>query len=538
MKKTISMLAMLLAVMMVVTSCGGGSAPAAPAAPAAPGAPAAPAAPTKTHINLTLNQAIESLDPWNGSTLIGQQLFYQIYDTIMFLNDSNEYEPRIAESVEVSEDGLSYTFKIKEGIKAHNGKPVTAEDVAYSFEYAFGKPEYSKSTFNNLSTFAGCEVVDDLTVVVKSSEPCGDFLSYLATRGYILEKDEMEAAIKAEKFGIEWVPAGTGPYMISSYAPDAEVKLEAFKDYYRGEARMKTATYQILGDNNTIVVGFEAGDIDFITVPTASWANISTNSNYNSYLAPTAHSSFFEVNIHNNDALSNKLVRQALSYAIDRESMVIAAYDGIADPGYSLANYKTVFGGFSPEELTAAGINAYEYNPEKAKALLAEAGYPNGVDVGTILTINSSYWEKMSTIFQANLEAIGVTCKIELADSAACRARRKALDYNLATTGSNITPDAGYYYSYLRYVDPADYGKATELCCDNKELEEAFLTAKGETNPEKRKAAFLEWNRITQDGMYIIPTFYKSTPYAYQKDLVCDQINNNFYHIYEFHWAA
>ena len=534
------MLAMLLAVMMVVTSCGGGSAPAAPAAPAAPGAPAAPAAPTKTHINLTLNQAIESINPWKGSTLIGQQLFYQIYDTMFFINDSNEYEPRVAESFEVSEDGLVYTVKIRKGVKAHNGNDITAEDVGYCLEYGFKmpRPEYSESTTTLAPTFDKYEVVDDYTLKIYSTEPRGDFFACLCTRGYILDKETMEEAIKAGKFGIEWVPAGTGPYMITSYAPDAEVKLEAFKDYYRGEARMKTATYQILGDNNTIVVGFEAGDIDFITVPTASWGNISTNSNYNNYLAPTAHTSFFEVNIHNNDALSNKLVRQAMSYAIDRESMVIAAYDGIADPAYSLANYKTVFGGFSPEELTAAGINAYEYNPEKAKALLAEAGYPNGVDVGTILTINSSYWEKMATIFQANLEAVGITCKIELADSAACRSRRKELNYNLATTGSNITPEAGYLTSYLKYVDPSERGKSSELGLSDKELQAAFDNAGIQTDDAKRKAAYLEVHRIAQDEMYMILTFFKSTPYAYQKDLICDQINNNFYHIYEFHWAV
>ena len=94
------------------------------------------------------------------------------------------------------------------------------------------------------------------------------------------------------------------------------------------------------------------------------------------------------------------------------------------------------------------GISFYD------KELLAEAGYADGLDIGTILTINGSYWEKMSTVFQSNLADIGVTVGVELADSAACRVRRKDHDYNLATTGTNYSPDASYSYQYFRYLTP------------------------------------------------------------------------------------
>ena len=179
-------------------------------------------------------------------------------------------------------------------------------------------------------------MVDDETVAIKCKNVDASFLGKLCTYGFIVCKDEFLAAVDAGKVGIEWVPYGTGPYVITKFNPDSEIILQANEDYWRGPARIKTVNYQILSDNNTISVAFEAGDLDFIVVPSAKWATISANPNYNTYLSPTNHTSFFMINVNNDDALSNKLVRQALSYGMDRESMVIAAYDGIATLAYSI----------------------------------------------------------------------------------------------------------------------------------------------------------------------------------------------------------
>ncbi len=488
-------------------------------------------------INLTLAQAVESLNPFSTASLIDMQLFCQTFETLFFFNDFGELEPRLAESYEVGEDGMTYIVHLRKDVKFHNGQTMTAEDVAWSLDYALKSGPYTQKR-TNLTNFDSATVIDDHTVEIKSMDKSASFFSNISIYGYILSKDEFLAAETAGNLGIEWVPYGTGPYTVTSYNPDAEIKLESFADYYRGKARIDKINYQILADNNTITVAFESGELDFIVVPTASWGIISANNNFNSYLSPTNHTSFFHINIHNNDALSNKLVRQALSYAIDRESMVIAAYDGIAQPATSMFNSDTVFGGFSKEELEVAGIPICNYDPEKAKQLLVEAGYPDGLDLGTILTINGSYWEKMSTIFQANLAEIGVTVGIELADSAACRSRRKEHNFNIATTGTNYSPDASYSYQYFRYLTPEQRanGLYSELDVENKDLDELFQTAMSEQNVEARRAAYLDVNRILQDEMYSIPTFHKTIPYAYNKDLICDEINTNYYYVYNFAW--
>ena|GEM_PF-5498675 len=488
-------------------------------------------------INLVLNQVIENLNPFGSTAIITIQLNCQIYETLFFLNDVGDLESRLAESYEMGEDGKTYIVKLRKDVKFHNGKSMTAEDVAWSLNFALKTGPFIHKRAN-LTNFDSARAIDEYTVEIKSTDQSSTFIKNLSIYAYILCEQEFLDAMEKGTLGVEWVPYGTGPYVITSYSPDSEIKLQAFPDYYRGKARIDKINYKFIADNNTITVAFRAGDLDLIVVPTASWGLLNENPDFTTFMSPTNHTSFFPINTNNDDPLSNKLVRQAMSYAVDREGMCFAAMDGIAQPAYSIFNADTVFGGFTVQEMEAAGIPAYQYNPEKAKELLAEAGYPDGVHVGTILTINGSYWEKMSTIFQANLDAIGIGVNIELADSAACRTRRRENNFQIAGTGENFSPDASFGYIYFRYLTPEQraQGLYSDINVRNRELDDLYHKAMTEPNDELRRAHYLEICRIVQDEMYIIPTFHKAIPYAYHKDLVCDQINTNYYYVYEFAW--
>ena len=486
-------------------------------------------------INLTLNQVIETLNPYDVSSIICSQLYCQIYDNLFFHNDKGELEPRLAESFDLADDNVTYTIHLRDGVKFHNGKKLTAEDAAWSIDYALKSGPYTRLR-PKAPGYKEVKVIDELTFQIVSEGPNPTFLNNVSIWVNIFDKEEVLAA--GDKFGIEWVPAGCGPYVVTSYNPDSEIDLEAFEDYYQGPAAIKKVNYKILTDNNTITVAFESGELDLIVVPTAAWGRFQGNSDFNTYLSPTNHTSFFQVNSTRGDALADKRVRQAFSYAMDREMMILAAYDGIAQPAYSFFNADSVFGGFTVEELEEAGIPTYQYDPEKAKALLAEAGYPDGFDAGVILSISGSYWEKMSTVFQANLADIGVKAEIESADSASCRARRYELDYDIANTGNNFVPEGSYSYVYFKYLDDERKaaGERTELALQDPNLEAAFQKVLTEMNREKRRAAYVELARVLQDEMYVLPTFHKAIPYAYNKGLVCDEINTNYYYIYKFHW--
>ncbi|MGI6252303.1 MAG: ABC transporter substrate-binding protein [Aminivibrio sp.] len=490
---------------------------------------------SRDDINLFLNQAVEGLNPYNASSIVCVQLYCQIYDTLFFFNDKGELEPRIAKSYELADDNVTYTIHLRDDVKFHNGKKLTAEDAAWSIDYALNSGPY-KVLHPRVPGFKSVKVLDDHTFEIVSDGPNPNILNNISMWVRILCKDEVLAA--GDQFGIEWIPCGAGPYVVTSYNPDTEVELEAFKDYYQGPARINKVKYKILPDFNSVTIAFESGGLDFIAAPSASWKRFEANKNINTYLAPTKHTSFLHINTTKGGPLSNKKVRQALSYATDREAMVIAAYDDIAQPAYSFFNASSVFGGFTVEELEATGALTYQYDPEKAKTLLAEAGYPDGFDAGKILCIVGSFWDKMATIFQANLAEIGVTVDIEMADSASARARRLEQDYDIATTGNNFAPEASYGHIYFRYLsdEAKKAGDRSDLALQDQDLEDAYQKAMTEMDREKRKDLYLEVARILQDRQYSIPTFHKTTPYAYHKDLICDEINIDYYYVYKFHW--
>ncbi|MBQ2896160.1 MAG: ABC transporter substrate-binding protein [Oscillospiraceae bacterium] len=536
--------AIVLALIMVLLVGCGGTAEPNQEAPAQSGQAAetkteapASAESSRTDINLALNQVVETLNPYSTSSLIDYQVHYQIYEGMFFYTDAGEFLPRVCKDFTVDETGTKYTVTLNDGVKFHNGKDVTAEDVAWSLNFMARDGEYVARR-STVSFFADAVAVDDKTVEITTSEPSASFFAALCNNCAILCKEEFLAAESAGTLGIEWVPMGTGPYVITSYSPDTTIVMEAFPEYYRGEAAIKTVNYQILLDNNSTAIAFEAGDLDFISVPTAAWANISSNSAYNTYLSPTTHISFFMVNTNKGGPLANKLVRQALAYGMDREAMVYVAYDGIADAANSVFNPSTVFGGHSSEELEAAGIPTYEYNPEKAMELLAEAGYPNGVDIGSILCINGSYWEKMSTVFQDNMKDIGVTVAIELADSAACRSRRAEGDYDLATTGTSLVIEGSDIHRMARFVTEEDKanGNTTDLNLSDQELEDLLKKSMVTMDQAERRDVYKEVIRELNDEMYFLYTFHKATPYAYAGELTAENIFTGGYFVYDMAW--
>jgi len=534
MKKTLAMILALIMSLSLLTACGGGGD--APEGGAPSGGDDKPAATeVRDDINLTLIQTIQSLNPFNANNIVTCQLFCQIYETMFFFNDSGELEPRVCVEYTPGADGQTHTVKINPDAKFHNGQPVTAEDVAWSLQYCFKDGPYAvwRSRIPNLESAVA---IDETTVEIKSTDVDSSFFNKLCIFGYICSKDEFLAAEAKGTLGVEWAPMGTGPYMVTSYSPDTVTELVAFSDYYRGEASIKNIKYTVLTDNNTITTSFESGDLDYIVVPTASWASISSNENYNSRITPTVHTSFFMLNSVDEGPLADKRVRQAIGYAIDREAMAAVAYDNLAQPAYSMYNPDTVVGGYTPEELKAAGIEPWEYNPEKAKALLAEAGYPNGFETD-ILSLGASYWPKMSNVLQAQLAEVGITATVTIgADDVGSRQYNQ--EYEISTMGTEYVPDIStsrtFYAAYTEEEKAA--GNRTMLGLYDLALEDTYTQIKQAKNDEEKKEAFLNQHRILQDEAYTIPTFHKTIPYAWDKDLVCDEINTGYYYVYNFHW--
>ena len=324
---------------------------------------------------------------------------------------------------------------------------------------------------------------------------------------------------------------GTGPYMIKEVDLSTEIKLEAFDEYWECDVPIKNAIVRAVTDSTTAAVSFEAGELDFMQVSNISaYAPLADSGNFNTTLVTTLHTAYIALN--NEVApFDNKLVRQALNYAMDRESMVAIAYEGKAEPAYLMADERAI-----GCDLSAA--SQYTYDLEKAKELLAEAGYPDGInfteDFGiTMDIIAGGYFEKFAQVFQQSLAEMG--CTIELRASETYSADAASGNYEIVTQGMTFTYDFAYNEGLY---GTAGINSKNHARFSNATVDELFAKADATTDNDERMGYFKEICDILADECPTLPVLHRQIPYAWAKDLSAVPHNavNHPYYIYEWSW--
>lgn len=469
----------------------------------------------RTDINLTLPSEITSLDPYYTTAIADFQLLRQMYEGLYFMENDTTLSPRLAESYELADDGMTYTFKLRDA-KFHNGDPVTADDVVFSFERAKAAPAMTNRTMS----IETVKAIDPKTVEVKTIDVMTAALNNIVEIE-ILSKKAVEAA--GDKFGISVVDCGTGPYHVVSFDPSSKIEFEAFEDYYRDAASIKKITYRIMTDTSSAFIAFESGDLDMVPVPLSNWKVVEESGKYQTGLGKETHVSYMPLNI-TQPPFDNKKLRQAIAYAVDKESIVIAAYEGLANVADFMMN---------PEYLVDApstGVT-YNYDPVKAKELLNEAGYPNGVDIGEMLIIGSGYWPKIAQVLQQDFAKIGITCTIQPMDTSAVISDMKKGNYAFGLNG--LTSDRDY--SFFARSCHSRSAETAAVKLKDPYVDELFDKGAVELDHTKRQAIFQEVNDYVQEICGMIPIFYRTKPYAWSKDLNA-KIDLNYYYVYNFSW--
>ena len=383
-------------------------------------------------VNLSILAALTSLDPHPGSENLQDNIvFSQVYEGLVYQNQANgQYEMRVAESYTVSEDGTVYTFKIRPNAKFHNGDPVKASDVVFSLKRVMGMPGRSIYT----SGMVDIAAVDDKTVKIVMNSPNAATLNSLSR---LMILSEREVTSQGSKFGTTVAHAGTGPYFFTELNHSVAWKMEAFADYYRGPASIKYINWRPIIEASAGLIAFESGELDWYIAPVANWHQLVNNSNYNTELVPANHITFVSVN-YEKGVLKNPYVRKAIAHAMSKENMSYGSLDGLAviadhmiRPGYNTG---------APAETLV-----YEYDPAKAKEYLVKAGFPNGVDVGTLTSVSGGYFELVTQILQADLAAVGITSTIRRMENAAALAAYRVQEYDIAVTGNPLVGDYNFF---------------------------------------------------------------------------------------------
>lgn len=356
---------------------------------------------SSSSITIGIPQDIEdSLDPHDMLAAGTKEIFFNVYEGLYKADSDGNLVPAVASGVEISEDGLTYTFTVKEGVKFHNGNPVTAEDIKYSVE-KFADIEGGAPSIAAFSNIESVEIADDTKVAIKLAQPDSDFLTMLST---------IEAAIiPADNADPDTNAIGTGPYKYVSRSPLTNVKMERFDDYWGEKAHIEKVTFKICANADTIAMELNGGSIDmFSRLTTAQMAELDMEK----YNVLEGNMNLVQALYLNNDfePFSDVRVRQALCYAVNREEVL----DFVSDGKGTIIGTSMIpaFGKYYDESLA----ELYPYDVQKAKDLLAEAGYGDGFTF--TITVPSNYQQHVDTaqVIAEQLKDVNITAEIQLVD--------------------------------------------------------------------------------------------------------------------------
>ena len=445
-------------------------------------------------LKLAFGHDAGDFDPAKAAYGMSHAVIEQVFSGLTALDaDANPY-PDVAESIDISDDGLVYTFHLRQGVNFHDGTPFTAEDVKFTFD-RLKDPETGYPYAVQLASLEETTVIDDHTVQMRLSVPTGPFLVNLAFPGSaIVSKSIVESG-----HDLGATPIGTGPFKFVSYQPGTMTKFVRNPDYYEGDKPyFEAMEYRTIADETAITNALLSGVVDFSNAIAAKdWATVEANADLTK--VPIEGGRWFWVGVNNNaEPLNSNLVRQAIAHAVDRQAIVDAVFYGLAKP---------IRGGVVPEWSWghAADLKVFSTgaDPDKAKALLAEAGYPDGFDITFKIGTEWPPLMAMGPLIQANLMAVGINAQISTMGTA------QWLDEVFTARDYHITDM--YWLSPL--ADPDDFTTLNYQCENSmnfqgscsEEMDALLDEARSATTQEARKDAYRRMQELSMEQMTLVP---------------------------------
>ena len=360
----------------------------------------------KDTLVFAMNTDVQSMDPQIQNDTTSEQVVKMLYNTLLKFEDDGTVVGDLAESWSVSEDKLTWTFNLKQGVKFHNGKELTSADVKATFDRALNAEAGGLRTTEIIKMFTAVEAPDPYTVTITTDGPYGPMESLMCNMSLgIMDADYIE------QYGLDLGTSvegenGTGPFKVVSWERDQEIVVERFDDYFGTPAKLQTVVYTIIPEAASRVIALETGEVDVIDKPTdEDLARLEADTeNFTVLRKPTISQRLFRFGC-NDPIISNTKVRQAIVYAIDRQAIIDALFTGSAYP--STAPLAPVTFGYS-------NLGEIEQDLELAKSLLAEAGYPDGFDTKIITTERYQNGIELAEIISQQLAEIGINAEIEV----------------------------------------------------------------------------------------------------------------------------
>lgn len=453
---------------------------------------------------------MNDLDPVKATGTHANRTLRNVMETLVSLfNDSGQLQPDLATKWEISADGLIYTFHLRDA-KFHNGDPVTADDVNFTYarqldpnnEYykKMGPFPYGNTEFPYLLADK-TETPDAKTVIFHLSQPDSTFLDNLTWAGNGIVP---AAVVKRELNNFSQHPVGAGPFKFTSYEKGTSFIVERFDDYWAGAPYLDKVIFKPVVEDASRLVQLQGGQIDLVpALPPDLAAKAKSDSNLNIIQKLGNHIWWVTLNTHEKP-FQDKRVRQAMNYAIDKEAIVKSVLAGLAQvsPSY----------GYPGSPYFDSNIQPYPYDPDKAKSLLADAGYANGFSTVYLVPQSGSGMiapQQIATVMQSQLAQVGVKVQLQVLEwTSYLSAYFAGLDKPQAGLGqmSWMVPSSnpGMYVNELLIGN----GGLDAGYYDNPDVDKLLLQARATTEENQRADLYKQAAKIVTDEAPWIFMFY------------------------------
>ncbi|MCI8831382.1 MAG: ABC transporter substrate-binding protein [Lachnospiraceae bacterium] len=531
-------LALLLAAAMSVSllaGCGGGSDKSTnqtqPAAQESQTAQAPEAAGTETEesqetgpkrdsVTIALATDVSSLNPYGQDNNVTNQVMFHVYEPLVTQDRDLSIIPCLADSWEESEDGMTWTFKLHEGVKFHDGSDFTSEDVVASYDYAREPGSSYNSRFTSVESV---EAVDDYTVVIHMKNKYPLLLTDLAMV-CISNKENIEGKTP-EEVGSSVI--GTGRYKLVEHVKEDHIDMVANEEYWGGAPEIKSVRFRPISNAATRTATMLSGELDVMGgVSVQDVERLEATEGIHVVSEPSMEMIYMNMEqmLDDNPAvegggnpLKDVRVRQAMYQAIDTDMIINNVMQGHAYPTATLI--RDTFNGYSPE------LERFPYDPEAAKALLAEAGYPDGftitLDAGSDITVNSS---EVAQAVAGYLEKVGIKVNLNLMPSATFLPHIRPYEHKTGLlisawsvyTGEGITMMNQHCYTYDQEKGT---GNANRGHYSNPEVDKLISEAMQESDKERRAELTKQIDKMTHDDVAYIPLYVQENIFAVKDDI-------------------
>jgi len=465
------------------------------------------------------------LDPANVTDGESFYVTRPVIDTLVDYDvDTTDVIPGLATSWEpLDKDGLIWEFKLREGVNFHDGTPFNAEAVKFNFDRWMDESnpyrhdgevfEYWGYMFGD-STVKEVRAVDEYTIEIELNNPFAPFINNLAMPCFAISSPD---AIKEHGQDYFKNPVGTGAFKFVEWVKDDKIVLEKNPDFWGETAKVDKLVFRAIPDNSARLLELQAGTIDIMIGLSPEDAQIvKDDANLNLLLRPSMNVGYMAMNMME-EPFDNPLVRKAINHAVDKQALIDAFYAGMAKPAKN--PIPPSLWGYNDE------VVDYEYNPEKAKELLAEAGFPDGFTTELwAMPVARPYMpqpKEIATALQQQLAVVGIETEIVTMDWATYLEKGEYGEhklYLLGWTGDNGDPDNFLYV--LLDQDNAKVGSAGNVAFyKNQSVHDLLVAAQKETDQDKRAKLYEDAQVIINEDAPWVPLVHSTEGIAAKKSV-------------------